>query len=41
VIGKTTKQIEEMGEQLEREFAAETHPSSPKQQPRKQQPRRQ
>jgi hypothetical protein len=38
VIEKTVKQ-EEMGEQLEREFA-ETHPSSspPKQQPRKQQP---
>jgi hypothetical protein len=38
VIEKTVKQLEEMGEQLEREFA-ETHPSSsPKQQRRKQQP---
>jgi hypothetical protein len=38
VMQKTVKQLEEMGEQLEREFA-ETHPSSsPKQQPRKQQP---
>src|SRR5919109_5571318 len=38
VIEKATKQVEELGEQLEREFA-ETHPSSsPKQQPRKQQP---
>jgi hypothetical protein len=38
VMQKTAKE-EEMGEQLEREFA-ETHPSSssPKQQPRKQQP---
>jgi hypothetical protein len=36
VIEKTVKQLEKMGEQLEREFA-ETHPSSsPKQQPRKQ-----
>ena len=35
---KTVKELEEMGEQLEREFA-ETYPSSsPKQQPRKQQP---
>jgi hypothetical protein len=37
---KTVKELEEMGEQLGREFA-ETHPSSsppPKQQPRKQQP---
>ena len=38
VMEKTVKELEEMGEQLEREFA-ETHPSSsPKQQPRKQQP---
>jgi hypothetical protein len=38
VMQKTVKELEEMGEQLEREFA-ETHPSSsPKQQPRKQQP---
>jgi hypothetical protein len=38
VMQKTVKEFEEMGEQLEREFA-ETHPSSsPKQQPRKQQP---
>jgi hypothetical protein len=38
VIEKTVKQLEEMGEQLGREFA-ETHPSSsPKQQPRKEQP---
>ena len=38
VMQKTVKEREEMGEQLEREFA-ETHPlSSPKQQPRKQQP---
>jgi hypothetical protein len=29
VIEKATKQVEELGEQLEREFA-ETHPSSPK-----------
>ena len=36
VMQKTVKELEEMGEQLEREFA-ETHPlSSPKQQPRKQ-----
>jgi hypothetical protein len=31
VMQKTVKELEEMGEQLEREFA-ETHPSSPKQQ---------
>jgi hypothetical protein len=38
VMQKTVKELEEMGEQLEREFA-ETHPSSsPKQQPRKKQP---
>ena len=38
VMQKTVKERKEMGEQLEREFA-ETHPlSSPKQQPRKQQP---
>jgi hypothetical protein len=38
VMQKTVKELEEMEEQLEREFA-ETRPSlSPKQQPRKQQP---
>jgi hypothetical protein len=38
VIEKATKQVEELGEQLEREFA-ETHPPPPpKQQPRTQQP---